>query len=342
MNKEDFKALVIPLSEKELLYKANPELSSRFYQANSFLPDNMPTLTFNDDTFDSLCSHGLIIPNQPSYEKKQNILFCKQTRFSIVPPHKHTYLELNYVYSGSCTACINNKETLLNAGDVCIMDVGVIHTIHPAGEDDIVLNCLMPHSYFNALFIERLAQSGPVSKFLALALTDYTEHDQYLIFHTDKNPRIRELFEDVFCEYLDPALCSSDVINSYMTLIFIQLARCYQDSKEKEYRENKRSYMTEVLRYIEDNCTDCTLKSVAEQFGFHHKYLSRAIHHATGQTFKELTTQARIKKAAFLLKNSSQKIGCIADQCGWSNQSQFYKKFAETYGCSPKEYRQTI
>ena len=222
------------------------------------------------------------------------------------------------------------------------MDVGVIHTIYPTSEDDIILNCLMPHSYFNAIFIDRLAQSGPVSRFLASPLADDTEHDQYLIFHTGNNLHIRELFEDVFCEYLDPALCSSDVIDSYMTLIFIQLARCYQNSRETEYHENKRSYMTEVLRYIEDNCTDCTLKSVAEQFGFHDKYLSRAIHHATGQTFKDLATQVRIKKAAFLLKNTNLKIGSIASQCGWSNQSQFYKKFAETYGCSPKEYRKTV
>lgn len=339
MNKKEFQSLIAPLSEKELYYQNHPELSSSFFQ--TICPSDASVLTLDNSILGSLLlsSHGRLFSKQPVYEPSKNIVFSKQTRFSAVPLHRHTFLEMNYVYSGSCTACINNRETALDEGDVCIMDVGVIHTIYPAGENDIILNSLMSHSYFNYHFIERLAQSGPVSRFLASALSDYTEHDQYLIFHTHHNPLVRELFEDVFCEYLDPALCSSDVIDSYMTLIFIQLARCYQDYKEKEYQEHKQNYMTEILRYIENHCTGCTLKSVAEQFNFHHKYLSRMIHQATGQTFKELVTQARLKQAVFLLQNTAQQIGDIAAQCGWSNQGQFYKKFAEVYGCTPKEYR---
>lgn len=339
MNKKEFQSLLIPLSEKERLYKENPELSCRLYKTGGVFMDDSSGLTFTNNMFDGSALHGLIVQNQSSCEIFPNIVFSKQTRFSVVPPHKHDYLEMNYIYSGNCVARINDRETMLTEGDVCVMDVGVTHTIYPTGEDDIVLNCLMHHSYFNALFIERLTQSGPVAKFLASALNQYTEHDQYLLFHTSQNPLIKELFEDAFCEYLDPALCGSDVVDSYMTLIFIQLARCYQDSKEKEYHENKRNYLTEILRYIENNCISCTLKSTAEQFSFHPKYLSRAIRQATGQTFKELVTQAKLKRAAFLLRNTDQQIGSITEQCGWSNQTQFYKKFGETYGCTPKEYR---
>ena len=124
-----------------------------------------------------------------------------------------------------------------------------------------------------------------------------------------------------------------------MTLLFIQLARCYQESKEQEYRADSRSYLTEVLGYIEDNYADCTLAGTAAQFNFNPDYLSRILKKTTGFSFKELVDQNRLQQAAFLLRNTGLPVAEVAAQCGWNNLNQFYKKFGENYGESPKQYR---
>lgn len=341
MNRKDFEALVIPLSEKEKRYRDDPEAAGRWYQKEAPMtrePDGVYRFKGVEDTASS--EHGVILSDREQFSPYQNIVFNKQTRYSQVPLHRHSYLEMFYIYAGHCTATINGRRVALDAGDVCIMDTQAIHAIDPTGEEDIVLNCMMDQKYFNAQFIGRLASSGMVAQFLADALNGSNKHDQYLLFHTAEAPIVQELFENAFCEYLDPGVCSEDLLDSYMTLIFIQLARCYQSAKEAEYQRESRRYMTEVLRYIEQNFSTCTLEGTAAQFSFHPNYLSRALKKATGFSFKELVDQNRLKQAAFLLRNSRLPIAEIAPRCGWSNLNQFYKKFAAGYGVTPREYRE--
>ena len=65
-----------------------------------------------------------------------------------------------------------------------------------------------------------------------------------------------------------------------MSLIFIELARCYQGNQEHEYHKSNKNYLTEVLQYMDDHCIDCTLESTAAHFGFHPNYLSRMVRRA--------------------------------------------------------------
>lgn len=247
---------------------------------------------------------------------------------------------MNYVYEGRCTAVINGKRVVMTTGDVCIMDSDAVHTIEPTGEGDIVLNCLMDRHYFTASFVERFSASGPIPRFLSYALSEQRDHSRYLLFHTHQSAFFRDLMEDVFCEYLDPQLCAEGAISSYMNLVFIELVRCYQGEMESEYRQARRSYLTEILRYMDDNCATCTLEETADRFGFHPNALSRMIRRATGCSFKDLITNGRLANAAFLLRSTTQPVHRIAQQCGYSNQSFFYKKFVERYGCTPSEYRE--
>lgn len=342
MNKGEFRELIVPITEKERLYRTEPERSLEYYQVNrnGLRKENDVYVLPVPIQKEGAREHGLFsdrIVLSPA--QLDGIAFNKQTRFSQVPLHRHDYIEMNYVYEGYCTARINGQTVAMRTGDVCIMDSGVVHTILPTGEEDIVLNCLMDRRYFTASFVERFAASGPIPRFLSYALSEQRDHSRYLLFHTDQRPFFRDLMEDIFCEYLEPQLCVEGAISSYMNLVFIELVRCYQGEMESEYRQARRSYLTEILRYMDDHCTSCTLEETAAQFGFHPNALSRLIRQSTGSSFKDLITDGRMAKAAFLLRSTTQPVQEIAQQCGYSNQSFFYKKFAERYGCTPAEYR---
>lgn len=342
MNKDEFRKLVISTTERERLYQANPELSLEHYhstECGGHIEDGIYIFPARIISRGQQ-GHGLLCEQADFHPASVGgIAFNKQTRFSMVPLHRHDYIELNYVYEGRCTARINGHTLDMSTGDVCIMDSGVVHTILPTGQDDIVLNCLMDRRYFTASFVERFAASGPIPRFLSYALSEQRDHSRYLLFHTDKSPFFRQLVEEVFCEYLDPQLCTEGAISSYMNLVFIELVRCYQGEMESEYRQAQRSYLTEILRYMDDHCTTCTLEETAAHFGFHPNALSRMIRRATGSSFKDLVTDGRLAQAAFLLRSTNQPVQQISQQCGYSNQSFFYKKFTQRYGCTPAEYR---
>lgn len=342
MNREMLREKLFEFTSKELLYRESPEKSLDFYKQNKFIiSDEKGNYVFNPAGDFLSGKPSNIFDNYPVKKVFPQIALNKQSRFGIVPSHRHSYLELFYVYSGQCTGMINGQEMSFSEGDVCIMDMQTEHVIYPTGDNDIILNCSMNQEYFNLQFFVPLTSSGPLAQFLAEAINGHNKDHHYLLFHTQDNSMIQELFENAFCEYIDPGICSKEILDSYMLLIFIQLARCYQSNKEKIYKKESKSFITEALNYIEQNFASCTLEETASKFGFHPNYLSRALKNATSYSFKELVDQNRLRHAGFLLKNSRMSIQEIAITCGWSNQTQFYKKFHDGYGISPKEFRTT-
>ena len=301
--REAFREMLFPLSEKELHYREHPEDSLIYFK--NFRYEGEATVVTGADNSDEILFfpspkkqaasnlHGVISPKiAPRVLEGGNLAFNKQTRFGMVPLHRHNYIEMNYVYSGTCVQEINGQTVEMYTGDVTILDRDVVHRVLPTGENDILLNCLMGQNYFKASFIERLAASGAVPRFLSNALNERNGHDHYLLFHTERSYIFRDLFECVFCEYLDPTTCTAGAVENYMSLIFIELARCYQGNQEHEYHKSNKNYLTEVLQYMDDHCIDCTLESTAAHFGFHPNYLSRMVKEGTGSAFKHLLVRS--------------------------------------------------
>ena len=211
--REAFREMLFPLSEKELHYREHPEDSLIYFK--NFRYEGEATVVTGADNSDEILFfpspkkqaasnlHGVISPKiAPRVLEGGNLAFNKQTRFGIVPLHRHNYIEMNYVYSGTCVQEINGQTVEMHTGDVTILDRDVVHRVLPTGENDILLNCLMGQNYFKASFTERLAASGAVPRFLSNALNERNDHDHYLLFHTERSYIFRDLFECVFCEYL--------------------------------------------------------------------------------------------------------------------------------------------
>lgn len=91
--------------------------------------------------------------------KKDMIGMIKETRFTVIPKHHHVDMELNYIYSGSCTFVINGREITLKKGDLCILDSDVWHSATSyKKEHDIVINIVFRRHFFDGVFLSRLSQ----------------------------------------------------------------------------------------------------------------------------------------------------------------------------------------
>ena len=203
MNKEEFHELVIPTTEKERLYRDHPEKSLEYYQSqdaktrweNGVYVFPGPVVGGGARGHGSFSDKANFTPAEVS-----GIAFNKQTRFSRVPLHRHDYIEMSYVYEGQCTAEINGHRLAMRTGDVCIMDSGVVHTILPTGEKDIVLNCLMDRHYFTASFVERFTASGPIPRFLSNALSEEAIPQSIPVVCVDRYPGVDSSIPRVISE----------------------------------------------------------------------------------------------------------------------------------------------
>ena len=85
----------------------------------------------------------------PSY---YNFAVVKQDRFENVPLHIHEWLELSYIYSGSCTMTINKTAFRLKAGQMVLISQNTPHSVKRCSENDIIINFLLTREYLNGTF----------------------------------------------------------------------------------------------------------------------------------------------------------------------------------------------
>lgn len=281
------------------------------------------------------------IPIEHFLKPDQNIALSKHPRFIQFIEHRHSFIEMNYVYSGTCRQVINGKEVILKEGDLCILDTNVLHDIHTATENDIIINIMIRPSHFDSVLLHRMAGNDLLTDFFVHAIYEQTKDSRYILFSGNQNHGLKDLIMRAIWESFYPQLCSAEAINSYMLLIFTELLRMYDNEKKKEEPVLKKAVLSDILSYMEQNYQSITLEKTAEKFHFHPNYLTRILKNNFGKTFIELSHQLKNKKAATLLENTDLTIEQIANQIGYSNVAFFYKSFKKLHGVTPTEYRKT-
>lgn len=266
-----------------------------------------------------------------------NFFITKESRFTEIYEHVHEASELLYVYSGHCTQIVDGKGVPMQEGDLCILDKGVIHSIERLGEDDIAITIVMRKEYLEHELLGRLGEGGIINSFIAGAISEKAEHDSYYVLHGISD-KARHHVKQMLCEYFDHNIYGKEMVAAEMVLLFCELLRQFRDTDLGSESAGGTETL-KILRYIEQNYADITLKQTAEQFGFSPTYLSERIHHDTGRTFKELVVLQRMSAAYFRVANSSDAIADIASEVGYANLSYFYRKFEETYGYTPGDVR---
>ena len=306
------------LTDKEIITILNPILHYK-------IENNLLTLNDNE----------VLLPDE-------NVTISKHHRYIRVPKHKHNFIELIYVYSGSCTQTINGFTIKLKPGEMCLLDTNVIHSIDAAGKNDIIINCLMRKDYFDTSFFSRLSSNSLISNFLVNAIYQSKIHNNYIVFHSGNNYKLMGFMQDLICEYYENSICSKEIINCYIILIFSELLKVYKNQTNELTITNKKDYthsISDILEYIENNYSTATLTSTADHFHFHPNYLSSLIKKTTGKSYKDIIQEHKLKKACSLLKNTDITIEKISSEIGYNNLNFFYKKFKNLYGVTPSEYR---
>lgn len=149
----------------------------------------------------------------------EKIVVSRQDRYVEVLPHQHDYIELCYLWSGSCSQTIEGKKVVTSEGDVCIFDTQAVHSIEAGGENDILVNILMSREFFDAAFLSRMPRQGIVSEFLAESVTRSRKKKHYLYFKTHGNNRVGEIMEQIISEYYTRDIGMEEVMESYVIIL---------------------------------------------------------------------------------------------------------------------------
>lgn len=325
MNKSDLDQLLFQHTENEKIYLAeNISLSPRYATVRTIAVNGKEVLYFHLDNLDTC-----------------KIILRKDSRYIGIPFYTYSSININYIYSGLCTYWIDGQELILHKGDVCIFDRGTVRAKKRTGFSDIVININISDSHFQKS-IPDLKNQNIISSFLLSHLLADSNHNNYIVFRTDSNQKIMDLFDMLLIEYFENREYSKEIMQNYLSVIILELLLLYQAKKDihsVHLSGQKNNRMLEILYYIEENCSACTLKDAAGYFGYHTKYLCAYIKKHIGKTFQEIKRECRLKQVAYYLSNTELPIYEVAERAGYTNHNQFYKEFRDSYHLLPGEFR---
>ncbi len=266
-------------------------------------------------------------------------LVRKHSRFRDYPFHIHDWIELSYMYSGSCTQIINGKPYKMEEGQLLLMAPNTIHTIEKLSENDILVQIALGQKNLTHNFFNRLSSNSIVTSFFINAFSVSNIKDSFFLFRSENSRRLRLFITEFLCEWYDHSLASEDILNNMFSLIISELVNVLSTATKSDHLY-KNEYIVPVLQYIESNYKSCSLTETADEFGLNPNYLSNVLKEHTGMSFNELVQSEKLSTTERLLLTSDMSVTDIANFVGYQNMSFFYKLFKNKNNCMPKEYRE--
>jgi len=248
--------------------------------------------------------------------------------------HYHDFFEINYVIKGHPTSIINDREVQLPVHSLCIMNPNAVHFFKDyKDERDLILNIVLPKESFEKhIFIPLL--KNPVLNAFFVRYQIRHQGEPSFLFLKDPDKSVHILIEMLIKEYIESTSYNPLIIEPLITLLFSYIFQSYKNINKKN-----SAVTDKILDYIYENYNSCTLKEMAQLFGYHPKYLSALIKKHTNENFRDLITRIRLQNAIHYLIYTDLPIEKISSAIGYQDKSSFYQSFKKHYKTSPAAYR---
>lgn len=270
----------------------------------------------------------------------REIIVCLHPPLFQSSSHSHDFFELIYVYRGSCVNQVDRTAYPMQEGDLCILNSHAVHALQVSRpEQTYIFNILVGQTIVNDALFQLLSSEDPVASFFLNSVQTQNVERNCIFFHrTGPQSAYEAIAQKIIEEYANPQIYQKEMLYFSFISLLIELARSHKDAINQV---GNNYALSEILEYISDHCDTIDIASLAAHFSYHPKYIPSLIRRHTGQSFTELLTDIRLKKAAALLTQTQTPVSDISAAVGYSNRSWFLKKFKEKYRCTPTEYRQS-
>lgn len=267
----------------------------------------------------------------------RDVSISRHMRFAPFPTHRHNYIEMMIVLSGSITHRIDGREIRLKTGDALFLNKHISHSIDLAGEEDIGVNLILSDGFIGTV-LPMLGESV-FSNFIKESSRP-SGTAMYLHFSTGGKKQIENLTENIIFELTDEH-ADADIITRTLALLLRYLST-ESDSlligaNIPETAESKRKKI--ISAYLKSNYKSASLVELAGRLYLSAPYLSRLVLELFGKSFKALVIDERMRCAMTLILESSMPINEIISGVGYENASYFHREFKKRFGMTPLSAR---
>lgn len=279
------------------------------------------------------------IDSKKLLKKGQLIYLRPHTRFIHFPTHKHNYVEMIYMCTGSTTHIINGTDKIiLHQGDLLFLNQYVTQEVLPAGRDDIAVNFIILPEFFDHT-LSMIENENILKDFLISSLSQNSALSSYLHFEAEHIVPVQNLIENMIWTLLSGRSGTVTLNQTTFGLLFMNLSMFADKINQNNLNQHEQNLVFSALKYIETHYKDGTLADISAELNQPAYYISRLLKKHTQYNFKELLQRRKLQQAEWLLSHTQLSIESVIYAVGYDNSSYFYRKFKEKNGISPKEYR---
>lgn len=284
------------------------------------------------------------IPKMPGKDffKTSDIAITKNNRFSYVPAHTHTFIELNYMYSGSCTQYINDEKIILHQHDLLIMDKDIVQRIDYTSDNDILVNILIKDDSTLGDLANYINESANiVTQFLYNASRTNAIHNNFIWFNLTNNELAINLIESLIMKGLEKNDSQGQSLQLIFSALVIELSKSIKQEKIN-FADPSTDDLLPILKYLDNHFSTISLNKISQKFGYNTNYLGNKIKKVTGKTFKELVERRKLSAAQNLMIKTHCNVSEICELIGYKNNSSLFRLFKKYLDTTPSEYKKRV
>lgn len=263
------------------------------------------------------------------------VTFGRGCRRESIPLHKHDFLELVFVSSGSTIHTVQfsggrSVTYSLVAGDVFTILPGESHAY---SESNNVF-------YYNMLFDFQLI-AETVNKFAdtpvyqTLFAPDCIRNKLHLAFH--ERVALEKRFRDITAELADRKLGYAEYVKNTLIGTLIKLLRHDAVVSRGEFDCSGVARCIGLLERSPEK--EHPAEELAREAGMSLSLFYVRFQKMTGMSPNEYLINLRLANACNKLLEGSSNIGEIAIQCGFCDSNHFIKAFRKRHGVTPGNFR---
>jgi AraC-like DNA-binding protein len=241
------------------------------------------------------------------------VIFRKCTPAWEMPEQRLDDCNLTYLVQGEARYTINGQTVDLTPGSLLILPRGSIR--RGITFPDRLMHC------FSVDFILQNTKNQDIAPPFPLSSMPGRHEDIVHLFHElsfawlNKQPGYIIKSRGLFLQ----------IIHRFLELIVFKVDSSVGDSR-----------ITRAIRYMAAHYSErISVKMMAEMTGLNPTYFGLLFRQEMGISFNRYLIQIRVRNAADMLASGEYKVSDIAEACGFTDVSHFYKQFKQIKGFPP-------
>lgn len=257
-------------------------------------------------------------------------------------PHYHDHYQICFVTKGSIIHSQGNDSVCLCEGDAYIVSPGFVHKLRfdePCAELTML--------DFSIALLQTDFRQSYAFRFLQDLQSHHDTGAIPLLLTPDADQRrsMEALFGCLLRQQAADCPAELSTAASLVAAIVYLLAQCYYCNPQSNRQPWNTADNSQLIRrcvvYVDTHYTQpLSIDTLAKKFGLSQSAFSAAFQQHTGLSLHKYIVQKRIQKAQILIRSQEDmSLSDIAANCGYLDNSTFYRNFLRVAGITPTEYK---